>query len=71
MRDSGALLQGGLVRVYNTGLWQLTLTGGQGAKDRVSHEWSLVGRDPAFGEFTARHSKKQLAAGVIAAYRRP
>jgi len=70
-RDSGALLRGGLVRVYSTGLWQLTLTGGQGAKDRVSHEWSLVGRDPAFGEFTARHGKKQLAAGVIAAYRRP
>lgn len=70
-RGSAEPLRGNMVRVYTTGLWQLTLTSGRGSKDRVSHEWSLVGRDPAFGEFTAHHGKEQLAAGVIAAYRRP
>lgn len=57
-------------QVDSSGLWKLELTSGRG-KQRVRHAWSLVGRDYAFGEFTARHDDEQLAAGVLAAYRRP
>ena len=57
-------------QVDGSGLWRLELTSGRG-KQRVRHVWSLVGRDYAFGEFTARHDDEQLAAGVLAAYRRP
>lgn len=58
-------------RVDGSGLWQIELTSGRSARERVRHVWSLVGRDFAFGEFTARHGDEHLAAGVLAAYRRP
>ncbi len=66
----GAALTGTTGRVHATGLWRVALTSGRGGK-QVRHEWSLVGRDPAFGEFTAHRGEEQLAAGVVAAYRRP
>ena len=66
----GGALAGSMGRAHATGVWEVTLTSGE-KPSQVRHEWSLVGKDPAFGEFTARHGKKQLAAGVIAAYRRP
>jgi serine/threonine protein kinase len=67
-RGSGDILSDGKGRVDRSGLWHLNLVSGRG---RVHHTWSLVGRDPAFGEFTARHGEARLAAGVVAAYRRP
>lgn len=70
-RDSKELLHGVAALVYDTGLWQISLTSGENPKERVRHEWALVGRDPAFGEFTAKNGGKELAAGVIAAYRLP
>lgn len=63
-------LAGSTGRAHATGRWEVTLTSGE-KPNQVRHEWSLVGTDPAFGGFTARRGEKQLAAGVVAAYRRP
>lgn len=70
LERGGGELAGSTGRAHTTGRWEVTLTSGE-KTNQVRHEWSLVGTDPAFGEFTARHGKKQLAAGVVAAYRRP
>lgn len=64
---STSALKGGFSRAYTTGLWELSLSDDAGVK----HTWSLVGRDPALGEFVAMRGQKKLASGVIAAYRRP
>lgn len=69
--DRAAVPFEGKGHVDGSGLWQLELTSGRSARERVRHVWSLVGRDPAFGEFTAHHGQERLAAGVLAAYRRP
>jgi hypothetical protein len=70
-RGRGEALVDGKGRADAAGRWDLTLTSGRGRSGRVQHTWSLVGRVPAFGEFTAYHDKKLLAGGVLAAYRRP
>lgn len=62
-----SILQGGASRAYTSGLWELTLSDGSGLK----YTWSLVGRDPALGEFIVKRGPKEIARGVIAAYRRP
>lgn len=66
----GEVLVGSTGRAHSTGRWDVILTSGE-KPNQVRHTWSLVGTDPAFGEFTARHGKNQLASGVVAAYRRP
>lgn len=68
-RERGGAELRGAGRVDKSGLWRVELTSGR-KKTRVDHTWSLVGRDPAFGEFTAKHDETELAAGVVAAYRR-
>lgn len=68
-RDSDVVLRDGTTLVYDSGRWEISLMSGR--EPRVRHEWSLVGRDPAFGEFAAKRGDTRVAAGVIAAYRLP